>query len=58
MPIEIQTELTEPMTEQEDKIQYDEVGWFEGNEDEESETHDEKVESPQTKSILSDEEIL
>ena len=64
MPIEIQAELTEPMTEQESKIQYDEVGWEEGNEDEDSEksedseTHNEKIESRQTKSVLSDGEIL
>ena len=37
VPIEIQAELTEPMTEQESKIQYDEVGWEEGKEDEDSE---------------------
>ena len=45
MPIKIQTELMELMTEQESNIQYDEVGWEEGNENEESEdseTHDEK----------------
>ena len=64
VPIEIQAELTEPMTEQESKIQYDEVGWEEGKEDEDSEksadseTHNEKIESPQTKSVSSDREIL
>ena len=50
----------ELMTEQESNIQYDEVGWEEGNENEESEdseTHGEKIKSPQTKSVLFDERI-